>query len=176
LAGYILSLLAGPKCALYLAPENPIHHRLALEARIRWHRLHPQLKPELIPASSTAMRQIARALARGSNLLMYVDEQRGDYIMAPSLGRVIPRAGNRWLTARLAVQHEADIVPVYVEPMGHARYRINIAPKLTPGEGDASTRALALSEQMDRCFDAWVRKHIDHWYWFPDFDPEKLPP
>ncbi len=167
LAGYVMTLIDGANCALYAPPDNPIRHRLAVRARIGW---QPNPKPELVAASPSAMRQLTRAIGQGRNLLMYVDEERDGTIWGPSLGRPLPYAGNRWLTARLAVRHSADIVPVHVEATGNARYRIVIAPKLAPGEGDADTRSRALADQLDACFDAWIRAQPEHWYWLTRFE------
>ncbi len=171
LAGYVLSLLEGRVCALYAPPENPMHNRLAFLARNDWPR---NRKPELVSAASPhAMRQINRAMASGSNLLMYVDEERDEFIWAPSLGRELPYAGNRWLTARLAVRHKSDIVPVHVEVLGPARYRVVIEPKLDPGSGSADTRSRTLADQMDRCFEKWIKAHPEHWHWLHLFEPDK---
>lgn len=165
---HALTLVDADSCALYAPPDNPIRHRLAVEARLRWR--HDLV---LVPASPNAMRQITRAIARGRNLLMYVDEEKDGYIRAPGLGREIAYAGNRWLTARLAANYNADVVPVHVEAIGPARYRVVIEPRLAPGEGDAETRARALADQMERCLDTWVRANPEHWYWLPWFEQDK---
>jgi len=168
LVGHVMTLLEGGTSALYAPPDNPIRHRLAIKARGNWGK-----DCELIPSSPQAMRKIARAVERGRNLLMYVDEERSGYIWSPSLGRRIPYAGNRWLSARLAVRYKADIVPVHVEPIGVARYRLIIEPKLVPRGGDDESKARSLADQMDCHLDAWVRAHPEHWYWLPFLDVDK---
>lgn len=173
LVGHVLTLLEGAGSVLYDPPANPIRHRLAVEARLAWRRGRDG---ELVPASPGAMRHLTRAIAQGRNLLMYVDEERDGYIRAPSLGREIPYAGNRWLTARLAARYQADVVPVHVEHLGQARYRVVIEPKLIPGEGDAETRARSLADQMERHLDTWIRAHPEHWYWLPWFEPGRPAP
>lgn len=170
LVGHVLTLLDGAGSVLYDPPENPIRHRLAVEARLGWRRGRDG---ELVPASSRAMWQITRAIARGRNLLMYVDEERDGHIRAPSLGRDVGYAGNRWLTARLAVRYDADIVPVHVEYRGAARYRVVIEPRLRPAAGDDETRARSLADQMDQHLDDWVRAQPEHWYWLPLFDMDR---
>lgn len=182
LVGYVMTQLEGLCCVVYAPPDNPIKHRLAVHARLAWQdlvdksRIANQQGVILMPSSTNPMRQTAQALIQGRNLLMYVDEERGGYVWSPSLGRTIPYAGNRWLTARLAVRHQADIVPVYVEATGRARYRIVIEPRLTATEGDAETRARSLAEQLDERLNAWIRPRLEQWYWLPWFDFDKSPP
>jgi len=162
LVGHALTLLKGAGSVLYDPPENPVRHRLADEARLGW---RGGRDGELIPATSHAMLKVTRAIARGRNLLMYVDEEKDGYIRAPALGREITYTGNRWLTARLAASYGADVVPIHVETIGPARYRIVIEPKLLPGEGDTETRARSLVDQMEQHLDAWVRAQPEQWYW-----------
>jgi lauroyl/myristoyl acyltransferase len=122
------------------------------------------------------MRQLVRALNSGRNMLIYIDEPRSDYVWAPSLGRTLPEAGNRWLTARLAVRHQLDILPVHVETLGVARYRIVIAPKLSPGKGDEAVCVRALADEMDRWLEAWIRPDLENWYSLKDFVHDKPAP
>lgn len=171
LAGYVTTLLSGPSTALYAPLENPVHFRLVMRARHAWRK-----DSELVPASPRTMRQLTRALQQGRNLLMYIDEERDGYIWSPSLGRSLPQAGNRWLTARLAVRHNTDIVPVHVEAVGPARYRVVIEPKLAAGDGDAEARVCTFAKLLDRKFDAWIREHPEQWYWLAYFSADKQPP
>jgi lauroyl/myristoyl acyltransferase len=173
LAGHVMSLLDGGTCVLYAGPDNAIHQRLAERARLDW---QAAPRPQLLLPSPGAMRQITRAIASGRNLLMFVDEVRDEYIWAPSLGRSIPEAGNRWLTARLAVRFGLDIVPMHVQCTGLARYRIIIAPKLAPGSGEARARVRALAGPIDQCFDAWIRAHPEQWLYLRLFEPDRPPP
>ncbi len=168
---HVLTLMDQPASVLYAPPENPIRHRLAVQARAGWRR-----ELELVPASPSAMRRITNAIGQGRNLLMYVDEEKDGYIWAPGLGRQLPYAGNRWLTARLAVRYNADIIPIHIEAAGHARYRMIVQPKLAAGEGDAETRARTLADQMEQHLDAWIRAQPEQWYWLSLLDMDKRLP
>jgi KDO2-lipid IV(A) lauroyltransferase len=165
LVGHLGTLLDTPAVAVYDPPENPIWHRLANSARLRW---RPDY--QVVPASPHAMRQICKALASGCGLLMYVDEVKDGYLWAPSLGRRIPYTGNRWLTARLAVRYRADILPVHVERVGAARFRLVIAPKLVALGSDEDERARSLADQMDGLLNSWIGSQPDHWYGLWEFD------
>ena len=165
LVGHVLTLLDAPAFALYDPPQNPIRHRLATQARLGW-----RSDFQVVSASPHAMRQLCKALAKGCNLLMYVDEVKDGYLWAPSLGRRIPYSGNRWLTARLAVRYQADLVPVHVERVEAARFRIVIAPKLVPVGGDDDERARSLADQMDLLLNTWIQAQPEHWHGLWEFD------
>lgn len=171
LVGHLHTLMANAGCALYDPPESPIRHRLAIRARSAW-----RSDSQLVAASSKALFQIAKALHAGCNLLIYVDEQRDGYIWAPSLGRQIPYAGNRWLASRLAVRHQADIVPVHIERIGDDCFRVIIEAKLLPGEGSEDQRARFLADQIDQRLETWIRARPEHWYWLAMLDLDKPAP
>jgi KDO2-lipid IV(A) lauroyltransferase len=173
LVGSALSLIPGSATALYAPPDNPVRHRLALAARTAWPR---RTECELVAASPSAMRQLVKALTGGHNLLIFIDEERDGYVWSPSLGRRLEYAGNRWLTARLAVRYSADVIPVHVEATGNARYRVVIAPKLAAGEGNDETRARSLADQLDARFDAYIRANPEQWYWLARYEHDQPVP
>lgn len=168
LMGHILTRLANPSCALYDPPENPVRHRLAVRARKAW-----MSDLQLVAASPRAMFELVRALKAGRNLLLYVDEEKNGAVWAPSLGRDLPYAGNRWLAARLAARHDVSIVPIYVEERAASRYRIVIEPPLDPEPGEPEIRARELADALDRKFDKVIGERIEQWYWLPWLDPDK---
>jgi lauroyl/myristoyl acyltransferase len=171
LLGHAMCLRPNPGTALYLPPDNPVRHRLAVRARLRWREDF-----DLVPASPRAMFALSRALEAGRNLLLYVDEERDGHVMAPGLGRALPYAGNRWLAARLAVSHGVDIVPAYVERQGAARFRLVIEPPLASDEEDRRERAKSLADALERRLDAWIRPRLVDWYWFSSLDLDRRVP
>ena len=164
----VLTRLPNRSCALYDPPENPIRHRLAVRAREAW---MPDFK--LVASSQRAMLDPVRALKAGRNLLLYVDEEKNGAVWAPSLGRDLPYAGNRWFAARLAVRHGVSIVPLYVEERAASRYRIVIEPPLDPEPGDPEVCARELADALDSKLDKVIGERIEQWYWLPWLDPDK---
>lgn len=163
----------GGSAVLYLPLASRVREDLARDVREAW----PDI--ELIPASPDAMlgidavMRLDRALAQGKNLAIFIDEERQGYVWAPSLGRKLPYAGNRWLAARLAARHSVPLVPAFVETLGLGKHRIVIQPKLeAPAEltGEALSRHFA--DQLDARLEAWIRPRIETWYWLPYFDPD----
>lgn len=157
--------------ALYLPLGNGFREKLVLKARKAW----PGL--EFIPASALAARQLDRTLQQGKGLLIYIDEEREGYVSGPSLGRTLAYAGNRWLAARLAVRHDVNIIPVFVEYLGLAKYRVVVQPALERPAG-MKDEALArhLADQIDARSEEWVRPRIENWYWLPYFDADAPSP
>lgn len=176
LIGRIPQLIGGSWLDIFLPLDNDVRARVAHEARQRWI-VKGVIEGELIGASPSSLLHINRAIAKGSNLILFIDEEKNGYVWAPSLGRQIPYAGNRWFAARLAVRHNIDILPVYIEPAGLGSYRAIIEPRITaPSEGDAESKARSLADTLDQRLDSWVRKWPEHWYWLPLLDLKKSPP
>jgi len=168
LAGYPMALLDNGCCALHESLDNPVRQRLATRTR-SW--LRPDF--QLIPASSQAMRRITKALAGGSNLLLYIDEHKDNLVWGPSLGRTLPNAGNRWLAARLAVRYQADLVPVHIQRTGDARYRLVVEPRLHSAAVGKDERIADFASQMDRYLEAWVMANPEDWYGLSLFEPDR---
>ena len=167
LAYSVLPSLGRPFCLLYLPLKNPVKRKLALEARKRW-----KGDNEFVPTEAGALRRIDRAIERGLNVLMFIDEEKNGCIRAPALGRTIPYAGNRWFAARLAVRHGLDVLPVHIERTGAARYRAVFSPRLRADEGcaDDTDRAQKLADVLDSLQEGWIRSALEDWYWLPYFD------
>lgn len=153
--------------ALYLPLGSGIRAKTVLDARKAW----PGL--EFIPASPSAARQLDRTLQQGKGLLIYIDEEKEGYVWGPSLGRTLPYAGNRWLAARLAVRHDVNILPVFVEYLALAKYRVVVQPALErPAGMKGEALARHLADQIDARSEAWIRPRIENWYWLPYFEAD----
>lgn len=170
LVGHIIAYLQRPGFDLYLTPDNPVREQLALEARSRWPIPHQH-----IPASPHCLRPITKALNEGSNFLLFIDEMRDDYVSAPSLGRQIDYAGNRWFAARLAVKHGLDILPAYILPKGKGRYQAVVEPLIQPDklQGSDDDKAKVIADQLDDILNRCISAHLEHWYWLPYYDQHK---
>jgi KDO2-lipid IV(A) lauroyltransferase len=176
LMGHFVQRIPGRWCSLYLPLENGTRARLAFEARKRW-ATEAGVKGALIPADTHAMRRIAQEVAKGTNFLFFIDEDKHDYIWNPTLGRNTPRIGNRWFAARLAARHNMEIIAACIEPIGPTRYRAIISPKLRPPSyPDADTRAHWIADRLDEQLNEWILRWPERWYWLPCLDLEKPAP
>lgn len=173
LIGRVAELLERRVCDIYLPLGDGLRAKIAHQTRMAW-RFEGGVGADLIPATPHALRQVSKSIANGSNVLLFIDEEKEGYVYAPSLGRTIPYAGNRWFAARLAVKHSMPILPVHIEPNGLGAYRAVIEPLLMPpSNGDADSRAKSLADEMDGQLERWVRKWPEHWYWLPLLDLDK---
>lgn len=158
---------------LYAPIRNAFHGEVVLAARLAW----PDVDVEMIPKSPAAALRLNRALKKGRSLIILVDEIALGYIRGPSLGRSLPYAGNRRLAARLAVRNDINLVPVFVECVGFARYRVVIQSHVERPNGMiGETLERHLADQIDQRLEAWVRPRIETWHCLPNFDPELAAP
>ncbi|OYY54923.1 MAG: hypothetical protein B7Y53_05030 [Halothiobacillus sp. 28-55-5] len=174
LIGRVTELVGGRFCDIYLPLNNSVHAQLAHEMRSRW-QFEGGMSGDLIPASPSAMRQITKAVAQGSNVVLFIDEEKNGTVQSPQFGRGTGHRGNLWFATRLAVRYGLDILPVHIEPNGLGCYRAIIEPKLSSsGEGDAHTKACVLADKLDHQLTSWIRQNLDHWYWLPLLDIEEV--
>ena len=168
-AGYLVKGLS----VLYSPIGNAFCRDIVLAARLAW----PNSNVEMIRRSPSAALQLHRALKTGRNLVILVDEIGEGYVRGPSLGRSLPYAGNRWLAARLAARNDVNLVPVFVECLGFARYRVVVqSPLERPNGMGGATLERHLADQIDRRLEAWVLPRIETWHCLPNFDPEVAAP
>jgi lauroyl/myristoyl acyltransferase len=166
LMGHVICQLNRPICGIYLPPKNPVHYYLATEARLQWSIPH-----DYFAIAPNAMRRLNQNLHDGSNLLLFIDEERDGYISAPSLGRKIPYSGNRWLAAKLAVKHGLSVLPAYIVPTGKGTYQAIVEPLIEiPTGKDKYENACLLADKMDERLNAWIEPRLDQWFWLRYFD------
>lgn len=169
--------IKGPWSVLYLPLKSKVRTQLVCEARTGWNPSQPGESALLPTDTRSSLRKINSAIAEGKNLLIFVDEEKHDYVWAPSLGRKPYYTGNLWFAARMAVKHQMDILPAYVEPVGDDGYRVVVEPVIKVLEKEEpQAQAYKLAQQMDQSVDRWVRKWPEHWYWLPLLELDKEPP
>lgn len=162
----VSSLVENNTCDLYEPREDEHVMESVYQARRVW--------TERLKFLSTdhpfAMRELKKHLAEGTNLLIFPDEEKAGLVYAPSLGRKIEYAGNRWMLSRLAAKSEIDVVPLYTERLGPARFKVHIQPKIVcPSETALSyqDRAKFMADEIDDRFNEIIRKSPHLWFWLP---------
>ncbi|HZL60471.1 MAG TPA: lauroyl acyltransferase [Stellaceae bacterium] len=141
---------------IYRAANNPFVDRLMAEAR-------SVIGIELVPKGATAAKRALGALNEGKHLCMLVDQKMNDGIAVPFFGRDAMTAP---ALARLALRHDCVVVPVRVERLTGARFRLTAeAPLPLPRSGDLQTDTLALMSAVNATVERWVRARPEHWLW-----------
>jgi KDO2-lipid IV(A) lauroyltransferase len=156
-----MAQLAGAQTGLritqiYRAANNPIVDRLINQVR-------SVTGSELVPKGATAARSALAALHESRPIAMLVDQKLNDGIAVPFFGRDAMTAP---ALARLALRFGSPVLPVRVERLPRAHFRIVVEPPIRyERSGDAARDTLALMTQVNQVLERWIRARPDHWFW-----------
>ncbi|BCN92728.1 lipid A biosynthesis lauroyl acyltransferase [Thiomicrorhabdus immobilis] len=170
----VFTQLDNPTCALYEPRENEQRMKIVNSARLGWGK-----KIHLISTEQPmAMKKLQSMLKNNSNLFVLPDEEKEGMVFAPSLGRHIPYAGNRWMLSRLAVKFSADVIPIHVERVKSTHFVIYIDKKIQYSDIDNRAidkveQAKLIADEIDVRLNQLVRKSPHLWYWLPYLDLKK---
>jgi KDO2-lipid IV(A) lauroyltransferase len=140
---------------IYRAANNPLVD--AMLARLRGD------AGELIPKGAVASRRAVAALRRGGHLSLLADQKLNDGIAVPFFGR---QAMTAPALAMLALRFGCDVLPVRVERLRGARFRLTVYPKLPlPDSGDRTADTLALMTEVNQTIESWIRECPEQWFW-----------
>jgi KDO2-lipid IV(A) lauroyltransferase len=152
-APVMLPRLVGPSLlSVYRAANNPWIDRLLQRLR---------QSPHAAPKGSGGGRKVIRHLHQGGHLAMFVDQKMNDGIAVPFFGRPAMTAP---ALARLGLRFDCPLVPVRVERMQGARFRLTVLPALERGEtGDGSV--FATMTRVNALLEDWIRARPEQWLW-----------
>lgn len=147
---------------IYRALNNPLIDRMI--ARLRGDR------GEFIPKGAIASRRAVAALREGMHLSLLVDQKLNDGIPVPFFGRDAMTAP---ALARLALRYECDVVPVRVERLAGAHFRLTVYPPLEiPHTGNRTADIAALMTRVNATLEAWIRERPEQWLWLHNRWPD----
>src|SRR5262244_1191171 len=144
IANWEIGMLAGAQhgisvAQIYRALNNPLMDRMI--ARFRGD------SGEFIPKGAIAARSAIAALRRGTHLGLLADQKMNDGIPVPFFGR--PAMTARAL-AVLALRFDCDVLPLRVERLDGARFRLTVFPPLPlPRSGELHANAAALLARVN---------------------------
>lgn len=116
-----------------------------------------------VPKGAEGGRALLRHLRRGGHVAMLVDQKQNDGIAVPFFGMAAMTAPG---LARLALRFACRIVPVRVERLSGARFRVTVLPPLTIVDtGDAARDVLNGMTRVNRLIESWVRERPEQWLW-----------
>jgi Kdo2-lipid IVA lauroyltransferase/acyltransferase len=160
LANWEIALLAAvqygiPVAQIYRAGNNPLLDRMI--ARFRGD------GAELIPKGTVAARRAITALRRGTHLTLLADQKMNDGIPVPFFGRLAMTAP---ALAVLALRFDCDVLPVRVERVDGARFRLTVFPPLALLQsGEPHADAAALMARVNAILESWIRDRPEQWLW-----------
>ena len=117
----------------------------------------------LVNKGADGAKQAITVLRRGGALAMLVDQKMNDGIPIEFFGHEAMTAA---APAQLALRFDCPLVPVKVERLRGARFRITCYPPLVPGKsGDRSADTVVLTDRVYRHLEAWIRERPEEWLW-----------
>jgi KDO2-lipid IV(A) lauroyltransferase len=149
--------MAGNGCATVVrSPNNPyaaaqLERRRAVAGGVR------------VPKGRDAGRLLLKTLRARGVVAILLDQRLSDGIPAPFFGReaMTPPAA-----AMMAIRLQVPLVPVRLERLGPARFRMTFEPPMAlPSDGGMHDRILALTTACNRRLESWVRAKPEDWLW-----------
>lgn len=150
--------------SLYSPPTNPLLDRMLLESR-------QALNSDLLPRDNST-RLLMRALKQGQTIAMVMDRRVDE-------GKLIQFFGHdkrsTIMPAKLALKLNCDLVPVQVERLQDAHYRVTFHPPVRPEDtsADETTQATDMIQQVHQQFENWIRQQPEDWFCSKRLWPKK---
>jgi KDO2-lipid IV(A) lauroyltransferase len=117
----------------------------------------------LIPKGAEGARQAMRVLREGGQLGILIDQKMNDGIPVPFFGRDAMTAP---ALARLANKFDCTVLPVQVERLAGARFRLTVHPPLPLARsGDPQRDALDVMTRANALLESWIRQRPGQWLW-----------
>ncbi len=155
--GALVSALHGlPVTLIYRRANNPLVERLVRRCR-------RPVGGKLVPKGPEASRRITEVLSRGGHLGVLADQKTNNGVPAPFFGRV---AMTTPVIALCALKYDCPVVPVQVERLQGARFRVTVHPPLPiAATGRRHDDVLAITAAVNATIEGWVRLHPEQWIW-----------
>jgi KDO2-lipid IV(A) lauroyltransferase len=143
-----------PRTALYAPLTNPLLNRM-----LRWKR--QLLGCNFLPKEDS-MRATVRLLSKGASMGFLVDQRVDSGELIPFFGM---EASTTSSPARLALKLGCDLIPLRVERLQGAHFRITFYPPLKPDDeqADNTTKALQMTRKANALFEEWIRQRPQQW-------------
>lgn len=110
-----------------------------------------------------SMRPMMRHIANGRSLAFVMDQrvdngQAADFFGMPKMTSVVP--------AKLALRYDTHVIPVRVQRLGNARYRVNFYPPVLPDTSNATEqeKILQITTLINQHFEQWIREQPGEWF------------
>jgi len=143
-----------PLAVLYAPLRNPWLERMLWQQR-------QFLGCELLDKANS-MKATVQRLTGGTSMGFLVDQRvdSGDWL--PFFGRDALTTSS---PARLALKFDCPLIPLQVERLHGAHFRLTIHPPLTPEDkqADPTTQARQMTRQLNTLFEEWIRQHPQQW-------------
>jgi KDO2-lipid IV(A) lauroyltransferase len=144
-----------PVTAIYTPLKNTLLDRLLL-------RMRRNIGCRLVNRND-ASRQLMRELRGGGAVGLIVDHRNDEGVPLPFFGydKLTTLA-----PARLALKAKGVLIPVRIERLDGARFRVTCAPPVDPLDesADDKTKAVQMMTKVNQIFESWIREAPQDWY------------
>jgi KDO2-lipid IV(A) lauroyltransferase len=145
-----------PLGVVYRAANNPTADALIRKGRAN-------LPGELLPKGRDGAKRALAILARGGHLGLLPDQKMNDGIAVPFFGRPAMTAP---ALAQFALKYNCPLVPIHVVREGGFRFRVIVEPPLeVRPTGDRHGDVAAITTEVNRVIEGWVRATPGQWLW-----------
>ena len=154
-----------PVAVIYRAPNN-----LLVDMMIRRFRLAGAT--ELLRKGPEGARRAIKVLREQRHLGILVDQKMNDGIAVPFFGRDAMTAP---ALAQLALRFDCFVIPVRIERVKGARFRITVLPPMqfSPRkDADRQAETLAIMTRVNAIIEEWIRERPAQWLWMHRRWPE----
>jgi KDO2-lipid IV(A) lauroyltransferase len=143
-----------PVSVLYTPLQNPWLDRMLYRARAR-------TGITMLPRDS-GVRTLVRELGSGRSIGLLVDQRVDSGEPVPFFGLDMNTSTT---PARLALRYHCDLIPIRVQRLGGARFRVSFEKPITPGAEvtDERGKILDMTRQLNELFEAWIREQPQDW-------------
>ncbi len=156
-----------PLHLVYRRANNPFFDRLLQKART-------STGAKYLPKGAEGAKDIMRSLNRGEHIAMLVDQKMNDGIAVPFMGR---NAMTAPALAQLALRFNCPVVPVQVERLKGANFRVTIhAPLVHPNTGDKKADTLSMMTEVNNHLSNWIKEQPEQWLWVHNRWPDRQEP
>lgn len=152
----IATVLKMDMMSVYRAPDNPWVDDLFMRAR-------KTFRGQLVRKGPDGARKLTRCMKDGGHACMLVDQKMSDGIPVPFFGRDAMTAP---ALAQFAVKYDAPIVPVRVERLDGARFRMTFYPALEVEKtGNRHADVATIMKDVNATLESWIRERPAQWLW-----------
>ncbi len=141
---------------VYRAPDNPWVDSVFTKARRGF-------QGELVRKGPEGARKLTAFLRKGGHIAMLVDQKMNDGIAVPFFGRDAMTAP---ALAQFALRYDAPAVPVRLERLQGAYFRMTFYPQLDiVNTGDRHADMLKIMTEVNAIIESWIRERPAQWLW-----------
>lgn len=118
---------------------------------------------DLLPKGREGARGALRAMKENRPLGLLIDQKFNEGLAVPFFGRPAYTAS---APAELALRFRCRVLPVRLERLPRARFRVTVEPPMAlPDSGDRARDTMDLLTAMNARVESWVRARPGQWFW-----------